>query len=332
MAVAAWLVPERERPGGVQAARAPQLRLQLREVSSPAAVARRDGAAAAAALAAVAAPGIEPARRPEPRRPQAARIPSVAAPPVAPEPPAVARTNADLGDETGAGVSAGTPSPPPPLYRTRMPAPVSLHYEIQRGGISGSAELRFAVDEQRYTLQLRGQGGPGLAPHWSSTGAFDAAGIAPERFAVARRGRERHAANFDRENGRIGFSGPSVNWPLVRGAQDRLSWLIQLAAIAEANPALLAPGQRLQMWVVGAHGDAGLWEFEVRGAAPIEPAPGAAQAPQALLLVAEPAHAWAPHVQVWLDPARQHLPVRLELSARRGGESTTWRLLGWQPL
>jgi hypothetical protein len=41
---------------------------------------------------------------------------------------------------------------------------------------------------------------------------------------------------------------------------------------------------------------------------------------------------YALQVDVWLDPARQHLPVRLRQSLPPGGWATEWRLLSldWQ--
>ena len=36
---------------------------------------------------------------------------------------------------------------------------------------------------------------------------------------------------IQREAGRITFSGPQVEYPLLPGAQDRISWLLQLAAV-----------------------------------------------------------------------------------------------------
>jgi hypothetical protein len=41
-----------------------------------------------------------------------------------------------------------------------------------------------------------------------------APGIAPARFAVRRRGSDTHAANFQREAGKITFCGPTHELPL----------------------------------------------------------------------------------------------------------------------
>ncbi len=46
------------------------------------------------------------------------------------------------------------------------------------------------------------------------------------------------------------------------GTQDRLSWMLQLAAIVEAAPERHGPGARVSMFVVGARGDADVWTFE----------------------------------------------------------------------
>lgn len=227
-----------------------------------------------------------------------------------------------------------------PTYRTTAPTSVTLHYEVLRGEAQGAARLTWRVDTSgRYELELRGPSEdatrrpatPALAaltPHWTSRGALDADGIAPERFTVSRRGRERHAANFRREAGIVSFAGPARTWPLVAGAQDRLSWMLQLAAVLQADPALAAEGRQISMMVVGAHGDAGVWTFTVLAAAAVEGPDGAPTA--AWHLQRDARHAHDPQVQVWLAPALQHLPVRLRLTLARSGESTEFRLRALQ--
>ena len=90
---------------------------------------------------------------------------------------------------------------------------------------------------------------------------FDDAGIAPVRYTDRRRYRGTQAANFRRDAGKVTFSGPAVGHPLPPGAQDRLSWMLQLAAIAAAEPSLVGPGGRVSFLVVGARGDADVWTF-----------------------------------------------------------------------
>jgi hypothetical protein len=83
--------------------------------------------------------------------------------------------------------------------------------------------------------------------------------------------------------------------------------MVQLAAVAQAGPQRLAAGERIVMQVVGARGDASTWAFRSLGpetltlfAAPVD----------TVRLLREPRHAYDTRVEVWLDPARHHLPVR----------------------
>jgi len=215
------------------------------------------------------------------------------------------------------------PDTPPPTYATRLPTAATLRFETERRQRGGWAELRWQPGEQGYTLALQGMGalGAGLA----SQGGFDAAGLAPLRHAEVRRGRELRAANFQRDSGRITFSGPSVEHPLLPGAQDRLSWLVQVAGVLNAQPALAEPGSQLRMVVAGTRGDAEVWTFTVQPRAALEVPAGLIGQPVHLLR--EPRRPYDTEVQVWLDPAREHLPVQLWLRLRATGEGTEYRLV-----
>ena len=81
-----------------------------------------------------------------------------------------------------------------------------------------------AGDRYRLTLERSGQAALGS----DSQGRLGAAGLAPERYVESRRGREQRAVNFQHEAGRITFSGPQLQYPLLPGAQDRLSWICLL--------------------------------------------------------------------------------------------------------
>ena len=63
---------------------------------------------------------------------------------------------------------------------------------------------------------------------------------------------------------------------------------------------------------IGARGGAGLWRFSVVG---VEPLGDAA----ALKLVHESERVHDTRVEVWLDPARGHLPLRAVLTPPEGG-------------
>ena len=143
--------------------------------------------------------------------------------------------------------------------------------------------------------------------------------MAPLRFVDRRRGRDLRAANFQRDRGLITYSGSSAQYPLPAGAQDRLSWMVQLAAIVEAEPARFRPGEQVEMAVSGSRGDTDVWTFTVSGREAVDIA--GARLERSLALRREPRKPYDTRVEVWLDPARHHLPARIRLSSERGAEA-----------
>lgn len=214
---------------------------------------------------------------------------------------------------------------PPPVYRTRLPPAFAWHYVVQRGARSGHSDLQFHRTDGDYQLGWESRWPGREALGMASRGTIDDAGLAPERFADRRRGRERQAANFDRAGGRITYSGPQVEHGLLAGAQDRLSWMVQLPAIVDADPAAFAaPGSRVRLQVSGARGDAGVWTFVVQGREDLDLPAGAVR--DTLHLVREPRRPYDTRVEVWLDAARHHLAVRVRLTPVPGGEPLEMRL------
>ena len=211
-----------------------------------------------------------------------------------------------------------------PVYTTRVPPPLTLHFELRRGLAAGQAEFDWRPQASHYELTLRSQVMGAPLTGWTSRGGFDSAGVAPVRYTESRRGREVRSANFQRDNGLITFSGPAVQYPLVPGTQDRLSWMVQLAAVLAANPALAVPDAQILMWVVGTRGDAEVWTFTVQGLAALDLPIG--RVGETVHLTREPRRPYDTQVQVWLDPARHFLPARVSLLVRATGEGTVLEL------
>ena len=204
-----------------------------------------------------------------------------------------------------------------PVYATRLSPSITLRYQLSRGALTGSGELRWLLDGARYRLQLDGAVLGVNVLTQTSEGAIDAAGVAPLRFTDQRARRSPQAANFQREAGKVTFSGPSLELPLVPGVQDRLSWMIQLAAVVDADPLRwLDPSQPITLQVVGARGDSAAWVFHWVGPASLQLPEGSVQT---LHFRREPRGPYETTVDVWLDPQRHHLPVRaLQRSAGEG--------------
>ena len=135
-----------------------------------------------------------------------------------------------------------------------------------------------------------------------------------EHFGVAlrRRGRDRQAANFQRDAGKITFSGPTHELPLWPGVQDRLSWLVQLAGVLEAEAPQRLTGARTTLMVVGARGGAERWDFVVVGSETIAERP-------ALHLRRDTDRRHETRVDLWLDPTQGYRPLRAVLATIDGG-------------
>jgi hypothetical protein len=252
------------------------------------------------------APPSEPELNPPPLV-SAAAAPMPAASEVAALEPSAAAMPASAPASAPAAAGEGAP---PPLYATQTPPPATLRYELRRGRLAGSGDLHWRPEAGRYTLRLEGSVVGLNVLTQVSEGALDAHGLAPSRFTDQRARRAAVAANFEREAGRIRFSGPSTEVPWQPGVQDRLSWMMQLAAVAAADPTLLAEGQRITLQVVGARGDASMWSFRSLGQ---EALTTFGVTVDTVHLLREPRSPYDTRVEVWLDPARHHLPIRATL-------------------
>ncbi|WP_428420801.1 DUF3108 domain-containing protein [Methylibium sp.] len=209
-----------------------------------------------------------------------------------------------------------------PTYRTRIPAAARVDYRLSRGAITGSGEIDWQPQAGSYVLRLEGRVPIiGTLITQTSRGGFDAAGLAPERYTDRRLRRGEQAANFQRAAGRISFSGQSPELPLMPGVQDRLSVMLQLAAIANAWNKPPLSGEHLRIQVVGARGDSHVWSLRFEGVQPVETPGGSVRA---LRFLREPENPQDTRAEFWLDPARQYLPVRARLT---DGSSDAFELL-----
>lgn len=227
----------------------------------------------------------------------------------------------------GPGSTADVPPAPAlPTYPTAAPPAFRHIYTLRRGMLSGKGVLAFERTGTRYEARLEGTVIGFRVLDLVSSGRFDAAGFAPDRFVDSRRGRATQSAEFrraaDGAAARITYAGPPTVQPLPAGAQDRLSWMLQLAAVAAARPP--AAGSRIEMFVSGARGDASVWRFLVVDAPTLQI--GGARVPT-LHLTREARDGHDTPAEIWLDPARHHLPVRAMWGPDRPGEDPLELLL-----
>nr|WP_316642609.1 DUF3108 domain-containing protein [uncultured Roseateles sp.] len=246
----------------------------------------------------------------------APRAPAEPAPAPAIEAPAPAQPRARAPQAGARPATTATPLPPPaearPGQATQFAPPALLSYELRRGPALGQALLSWRPSPEGYEARLERwlDGRPLLT--WASHGEIDAAGLAPQRQTDERGGRARRATNFQREAGKITFSGSSLELPLPAGAQDRLSWMLQLAALVAARPEAFAPGQPVELPVAAGQGRLQIWRFIVQPPQTLELPAGRIES--AVFLQRLPEGPYEPQIDIWLDPQRHFLPVRLRWS------------------
>jgi hypothetical protein len=263
-------------------------------------------AMAASALGHAVLLGGERSREDPPRPAQAVSITRMLPPtvPVAlPEPAALAPPAAPLRSarpgKSAVPPAVETAAADAPLLR--LAGPAAWHYRLRQGGQDGEAVLDWQPQpDGRYSLRLSRRIGDRALPAWESLGRTGGTGLAPERFALQRGGVDQQAVNFDADGRRISFSASPAQHELPDGAQDRLSWWLQLAALVQAAP---APGGRWRIWVAGLRGELREWTFEAVDAQP--------QDAGTIHLRRQSLGPYDPGIDLWLDPSRGYWPVRL---------------------
>jgi Protein of unknown function (DUF3108) len=195
--------------------------------------------------------------------------------------------------------------------RLQFPASGALSYNATQisGGQpkSGSGTLNWTTDGSDYQLRLESSMVFVTLLTQTSVGKLGAEGLLPERFSDKRFNRSEKAAHFQRDAGKITFSGSKTSAPLQSGAQDRLSVLMQLAAMAAGSADQLAQAGQVSLQVANTE-EADTWLFTVNQAEKIQVPAGQAMA---LHMVRNPRKPFDSRLEVWLAPNLGYLPVRI---------------------
>ncbi len=211
-------------------------------------------------------------------------------------------------------------APPGHHYRVAPPPSVTIDYEVRyvtRGSTTrGGSVISWRNDAGNYSI--RGEVTKfGIAlSSFRSEGAIDVDGIAPVLYAEKNARRSETNTHFSRDQRKaISFSASTDTFPLAAGAQDRGSILWQLSSIARGDPAQLAPGGVLDVFVAGVR-DAEHWLIDVVGEESIALEHGQMQAWH--LVRAPRAGTYDKRIDIWLAPAQQWYPVKLRYTETSG--------------
>jgi hypothetical protein len=226
--------------------------------------------------------------------------------------PAVAGLSATAAPVASASEAAAVALPPSARFRYELSA------SYKGLPLQGEADLHWRHDGKQYeaVLELRGR----LLPTRSqrSTGLVTPQGLAPTYFLD--KSRREQAAHFERDKGRIVFSNNAPSAPIVPGIQDRLSVLLQLAALIGGAPDKYPPGTQIAIQTVS-RSDSEPWTFSVEREEDLQ-LPGGTL--RAVKLQRLPRKEFDQKVELWLAPRLDYAPVRLRLT-NPGGDTVDQR-------
>jgi hypothetical protein len=268
-------------------------------------------ATAAAAAQARAAMPAAARPRPQPRRVQ----PEAAPPPVPTAAPSEDTPTVEAAEPAGSApapqATASTPQGP-----VAVPPSMRLRYTVdaQARGISltGEGELLWRHDGNQYEARLQVSAPFVTTRVQTSTGRITAEGLQPQRFSD--KTRQEEATHFERDKGKLVFSRNRPEAALLAGAQDRLSVVLQLAALLAGDPARYPPGSSIAIPTAGTR-DAETWTFTVEAEEDLQLPGGAVRG---LKLQRLPRRDYDYLLELWLAPSLDYAPVRLRLTYPNG--------------
>lgn len=274
------------------------------------------------------APQKAPAKRPA----ATPDLPVATGQPAEPAPLALA-PDAPGGDTTAPSPSLSPPAPNvTPPGALKWPAAAELSYEVQatRKGLSLSAHgvLRWQPSAADYQARMEVKALLFGQRSQTSVGTLDTlGGLQPTRYGDKNRAEQ--ATHFDRTRTPpvLRFSANTPDVQLQPHTQDRLSVLLQLAAMFAGSPGRFAPGDTVALHTAGPR-DADVWQFRVGSTSPLTLPAGTLNA---VHLVRAPLHAYDNRVELWLAPDLGHLPVRI-LWTQSNGDVVDQQLASHRPL
>lgn len=198
----------------------------------------------------------------------------------------------------------------------QAPASAVMKYNVQ-GQAKGfnyhaSAELLWQNKRKQYNAQLE----VGLflvgSRTQTSSGEIGNEGLMPTRFSD--KNRSELAVHFQRDKGLISFSANTPDVPLLKGAQDRLSVVLQLSALLAGDPTRYPMGTMLSFQTVSQR-EAEVWQFKVDTEETLTLPYGDLPS---IKLLRTPRRDFDQRIELWLAPSLGYLPVRLRITNANG--------------
>ncbi len=198
----------------------------------------------------------------------------------------------------------------------KAPESARLKYQVQ-GKAKGfdywaTAELLWAQTDLDYEAKLEVSVFLLGSRVQVSKGTLGREGLMPIRFGD--KTRSELAAHFQRDKGVISFSANSPDAPLLKGAQDRLSVVIQISSLLAGDVSRFPLGTMLSFQTVSQR-EAEIWHFLVEKEEVLTLPYGEIHT---LKLNRKPRRQFDQQIELWFAPDLGYLPVRLRITNANG--------------
>lgn len=187
----------------------------------------------------------------------------------------------------------------------------------------GSGEIQWSHDDKNYTLRLE----VGVDILFTrirlysvdSVGSIAETGVQPKMMTESRRGRSATATHFNYDANTISFSASTAVVPMVAGAQDRATVLMQLASIGNADPDQFRNGKEITIQVAEDK-EASPFQFVVLNRETIDTRLGHLDTWH----IVRPPRAgfYSSRLDIWVAPELNWLPVQLRNTESNGAITT----------
>ncbi len=236
-------------------------------------------------------------------------------------PPAVAE-----GDKPTEAKPDAAPRPGMRRYKVNLPPSATFEMAVDRVDAdgtkwTGAATMTWHTDGSHYQASVQA-GVSLLITHlnlWTSRseGEIDDYGIAPVKWTEKRARRAETATHFNREAGTVTFSASEASFPLLVGAQDRVTVPFQLGGIGRADVNQFGSDIDIQ---VADDKEATVNRFQLVGEEEIDTRSGRVVTWH--LTRPAKAGAYSSKLEIWLAPGLNWYPLRIRVTEGSGAVTT----------
>jgi hypothetical protein len=225
-----------------------------------------------------------------------------------------------------AGVSSGAIANKDPGEKFSLPPSVDLQFDSFYNGVQNQVgTLHWQTDGHHYLMVVSiPLPFVGLFS-FTSEGGIDKYGLAPDRYAEQRGRRAPDETRMERNATppRISFTRTTETLPLPEPVEDRLSMMMQLAALVRGDPSRYQPGVTRQFAVVD-NNSGEVWAIETIGQETVQTRVGPVEALHFMRLARRADD--RRRLDIWLSESLGWLPARIMQTEPNGSQiELVWR-------